>query len=819
MREAEAAHPATPTPQVVESTNMTFASSRPADYAAVQFILNNNLQTQAVDAYLGECHAQRSITFRRHLGFTVAPDTLDVAGHVVGVGSDEAAVAAHAAAIAAAACGARCGTSCRGCCRVAAAVQPSCGRSTTFYFGRHDDIFSAISAESIQVVYLADELRLKQDRDVDALLDSYMAVHREALDALQLKPVALVSAPGRVLWMCDIAAWLKFQLETAGRDGADVNMEPRYEALMVDGEQAVGRPHTSTWQRLYEEVVTDGLQSDEYLHGFGVAIDGANMDRATFAGSRKLDPGYVWCESFSKKARAMRKWYLPAFLMPQSSKRPAKETPKESEARSKVDRDALREAITILFARFDGVTRVPYVVNGTTRKAVFGLQSFIVDGLEMFLLDFLRQNGNRPCHRCLLPSELFHLFYHMDVPPQLARTNALELAHLELASSLMVPGSGTIGRGKEFIKSRGRHEECVVNPLSVVFGCNRMDWAVGRNFAYARLHTNDLGLGTEMVTLALQGVQRIRQSPEETAEALSAAAVDADQIYHELQRAVQTLVQHLPSSCTHARWHNFGYHWSRDEGERRPPSVYAKLRHCNAWHIRDLVKFLIPTLSLDFVFSESDVTGAQAFAHMSIETLGVYQVALAAQSTDVSTERHRAEMKILNREWTYSMLSAHGSTFTVNYKPHQSAAHQHESYKDLGTNMHTEQWSESAHKEQRLQYSLQTSHGRGFEAELARRRNRKLAGWFMCLEAGHDNQSSGNAREHEETSELSDPDRVNILTLTLDAKFKVVGLVRSPRSRRQRTALTTLTEPVVCGALLFRKLHQAFPLLMILTAC
>lgn len=89
----------------------------------------------------------------------------------------------------------------------------------------------------------------------------------------------------------------------------------------------------------------------------------------------------------------------------------------------------------------------------------------------------------------------------------------------------------------------------------------------------------------------------------------------------------------------------------------------------------------------------------------------------------------------------------------------------------------------------------------------------------MCLEAGHDNQSSGNAREHEETSELSDPDRVNILTLTLDAKFKVVGLVRSPRSRRQRTALTTLTEPVVCGALLFRKLHQAFPLLMILTAC
>ena len=90
-------------------------------------------------------------------------------------------------------------------------------------------------------------------------------------------------------------------------------------------------------------------------------------------------------------------------------------------------------------------------------------------------------------------------------------------------------------------------------------------------------------------------------------------------------------------------------------------------------------------------------------------------------------------------------------------------------------------------------------------------------GWFMCLEAGHDNQSSGNVREHEETSELSDPDRVNILTLTLDDKFKVVGLVRSPRS--QRTALTTLTEPVVCGALLFRKLHQAFPLLMILTAC
>lgn len=194
--------PATPPKlQAIESTDLSFASAQPANYAAVQFILKNNLRTQCIDSYLDECHTARSRKYHRHVGFTVTNDSLTVAGHVASSSMDASTVGSHARSIELSACAARCGNACTGKCRVGVAVcQLGSESDTWFYFGQHDEVLRCITTESIAVTFLADDLTLKHDRDVDAALDAYIA-NSELLERLRLKPVALASRSPRCSWL------------------------------------------------------------------------------------------------------------------------------------------------------------------------------------------------------------------------------------------------------------------------------------------------------------------------------------------------------------------------------------------------------------------------------------------------------------------------------------------------------------------------------------------------------------------------------------------------------------------------------------------
>ena len=214
------------------------------------------------------------------------------------------------------------------------------------------------------------------------------------------------------------------------------------------------------------------------------------------------------------------------------------------------------------------------------------------------------------------------------------------------------------------------------------------------------------------------------------------------------------------------------YHFTRNRGSKKPPTTYAEFRHCNAWHLKDVLKFAAPVLLQPFLFSNDEVAQSQAFGHACVETVCLIAAFYEQQSALISTERHRIQLKMLAREWIGSM-SCH-TDFGVGFKPHQAAAHAHESIKDLGT-AHTEQHAEHAHKWCRLMYELKTSLGKGYQAQLATVRNRHLAAWHLRLQAPEPRAAA--PKEKEPFTEFSYTTHVIRLTLTVDERFKVVDLV------------------------------------------
>ena len=364
-------------------------------------------------------------------------------------------------------------------------------------------------------------------------------------------------------------------------------------------------------------MVIGGLGENEFTHGAAVSVDGSNMDKAKFAGARHLDPGYVWVEAFSKAERSKPRWYLPAFFFPQQEGKVSGETSSEEEARRLRNRSLLREALAVAFMAFDGVTRHAYTVKGVTRYAVFGLQTLVLDGAEQVAFSLLRQFGSTPCPRCLVPEGLFPAIGSACLP--------------------------------EFLKSKGLHGECILNPMRRVFGCSHPDWIVGRNMAYARLHHNELGGLQQTLRLAYQAPQRLRESDGEVAKADSPAAAAADVIYAKLELAIRELVALIPSSCTHSRWKKFTFHFTRYDGSQRSGKTYADFHACNAWHMRDLLVFSIPALLQPFVFCEDDVRGAQYFGHWCVEPLCLYLAFYRWQAPAQTDRRDRVEIKMLAR--------------------------------------------------------------------------------------------------------------------------------------------------------------------------
>ena len=657
-----------------------------ADYSAIQHVYTTRLRASQTKAYLKEA-ALTAPRFQRHFGFSIEADLLEEAGRL---GSEttqsEPEIFAHAARLEQSASR-----------RVGAIVHCPSMQLTIFYFGDSDEVLEALTSEHIMVVYLADALTLRTPRQLDRRLDAMM--EEPEYRPLTVRPIPLESWPGQVMFMCDICKWLVFCLENGP---SDTILEPRYEELVVNGERVVDRPHTGEWQRIYEPHVCGGLGPREYMVGALIALDAMNLDGQQ-EGTRKLKPGYSLPESFSRDGRRVPDYWKPPFLFPMVKKPRGRETAAQESERLLLTRNVVREAVGNVCSGFDGITRHRYVVGGVTRWAVFGLQALVVDGLDAMGLAFVRQNGTSCCPRCLIQTSSFGSTYMHNVPAQQERTNAKEQATLAQAKPLLQT-RGRIGEGKALLQSQGYFLECKPNPFVTVFGCNLPDWSIGRTIAFAPLHTNEEGGGLQTLNLSFQAEQRLRERPGEMASATSEAAKAADAAQAELAVAVAKIAQAHPASLRHSAWSNFGYHFTRDRGTKKPPREYAQLSHCNAWHIKDLLKMGAVILLQPCNFRQGAATvrdsfgtwqrrqqkhvettyqvDGPAFAQMCVETVCLFNAFYIKRETRPLPQSGVIQINLLGREWLRAMIEVHN--MVVTWKDHQIAAHSGSSSWDHG---------------------------------------------------------------------------------------------------------------------------------------
>jgi hypothetical protein len=267
----------TPGPEKVDSANSN----------AIQFIMQEKLKTKPANAYLAERQKeqqQQPFKFQQHFGFDIIEDELVLAGTL----ADPKDCAGYAQLLQQDACDRLCSgnKSCTRRCRIGCYVQRA--GITYFYHGSTREVVDAFTTEFASAVFTRDELTLRSMRAVDIFLDR--AMESTDLDRFKMRAVALKSAPGAVAYVADVAAWCTLCLESPDVPVSEVELEPRYKQILVDQEPVLGPPHTSEWQRVYEQRVYGGLQVNEFLHGVLVAVDG--MDLKCLA-TRKLKPGYV----------------------------------------------------------------------------------------------------------------------------------------------------------------------------------------------------------------------------------------------------------------------------------------------------------------------------------------------------------------------------------------------------------------------------------------------------------------------------------------------------------------------------------------------
>ena len=272
----------TPGPEKVDSANSN----------AIQFIMQEKLKTKPANAYLAERQKeqqQQPFKFQQHFGFDIIEDELVLAGTL----ADPKDCAGYAQLLQQDACDRLCSgnKSCTRRCRIGCYLQRA--GITYFYHGSTREVVDAFTTEFASAVFTHDELTLRSMRAVDIFPDRAMEL--TDLDRFKMRAVALKSAPGAVAYVADVAAWCTLCLESPDVPVSEVELEPRYKQILVDQEPVLGPPHTSEWQRVYEQRVYGGLQVNEFLHGVLVAVDG--MDLKCLA-TRKLKPGYALPEAF-----------------------------------------------------------------------------------------------------------------------------------------------------------------------------------------------------------------------------------------------------------------------------------------------------------------------------------------------------------------------------------------------------------------------------------------------------------------------------------------------------------------------------------------
>ena len=760
--------------------DLPFDKAHHADYEAICHIRDNHLKKKQINSYLEQQHhehSQRGWLAYDHVGvdrsllteaFREPADASRASIEMLCRRADDADAEAST-------CGARCGGECKGACKIKAIEVSADGH--VFYMGSGQEILGALRSDMTCVTYVRDRLTIRHHRDVDKLLDRKLAKDAR-LDKLVLRPIHLRARENAVLWLCDIGEWAAFLIETLGNAGAELNLEPRYERhVNEDNEHVIGLPHTAEWQRIYEANVHDGLGSREFLIGLMASMDGTRLDGP---GRRKLIPGYIMPENIPEGLRSFWLLWLPAFYLPVSPKVPEHETRTQAAARERIDRAVLNESLFHVFMPLNGIERVKYTVSDVERWAVFGLESLCLDGLEAMKIAQVRQNGKAPCERCISNASFYHLTYDCDVPQEHRRTNAHEAQVLRKAwAALRTHGHKT--KAARFLQMQGYHLDCTTNAMSTVFGCDDKQWHIGRNIGVAPLHTNEEGCGRKTIELAFQGIQWSREEVHETPKADSSAAAKADELYDTISELASKVARATPSSLRHAGWqHDFTYFFTRDRGDRKPKLVYAQLRHCNAWHLQDLMKISVPVLLQPELVEAEDEPFVQQHLHLCVETICLFNKFYEAQRVTNKTERMRREMTILAREWIRSMEASHPGRFKVNYKPHKLACEAAAADKDIGAaHLRTEQRSEWAHKYSKITYRERTSHSfSSFVQQLATERNRDLAAFLLSVDAGKAILPSVEAKEHEMASEFSYTERVETLTLVVDFEnsLKVIDL-------------------------------------------